>query len=573
MGRENIIGLFNQNFKIIDEVLWNVFRKNEMGDVLLPFMVLRRLDCMLEPTKELVLKTHQDFRDKLGEDRLMPLLRKSAGYSFYNTSRYNFSNLCQDEPNLALNFSSYRNSYSENVRDILENFQFDKVIDRLIKNKLLFQVISHMATIDLGPNKIDNHDMGYLFEEMIRISNEQSNETAGEHFTPRDVVELMTEIVIGNDRETLNQEGLIRTIYDPCCGTGGLLMFGKAHIQEKINAKVKVEIYGQEANEQSYAIAKSDLLITGEDSENIKHGNTLTEDQFPQKKFNYMLANPPYGVNWKKDKAFIDAESLNPAGRFSIGLPRVSDGQMLFILHMLSKMDPNGCRIGIVTSGSPLFIGDAGSGESEIRRYLIENDLVEAIIGMPGDLFYNTGIGTYVWILCNNKNEKRRGKIQLINGSTLATPEKKSLGNKRNKLDTKNRNDLNKMFHDFEESDISKIYPNEYFGYLNIPVEQPLLNKNGEPMLDKKGNVQPDSKLRDSERVALTVDPEMYFEKEVKPHLPNAWFDYNNARIGYEINFTRYFYKYQPLRSVNDILSDLKKLEEETDGLFNQLAN
>jgi type I restriction enzyme M protein len=383
----------------------------------------------------------------------------------------------------------------------------------------------------------------------------------------------MTEIVIGNDKDTLNQEGLIRTIYDPCCGTGGLLMFGKSHIQEKINEKVKVEIFGQEANEQSYAIAKSDLLITGEDSENIKHGNTLTEDQFPHKKFNYMLANPPYGVNWKKDKAFIDAESLNPAGRFSIGLPRVSDGQMLFISHMLSKMDPAGCRIGIVTSGSPLFTGDAGSGESEIRRYLIENDLVEAIVGMPGDLFYNTGIGTYVWFICNNKASARKGKIQLINAAQLATPEKKSLGNKRNKLNVNNRLEIKHIYTEFQESEISKIFPNEYFGYLNIPVEQPLLNKNGEPMLDKKGNVQADSKLRDSERVALTVDPEVYFEKEVKPHLPNAWFDYDNARIGYEINFTKYFYSYKPLRSVNEIIFDLKKLEEESDGLFNNILN
>ena len=480
-------------WQITDDVLRDTFRKNEIGDVVLPFVVLRRLDCILEPVNQKVREAFTRFQDKLSEEKLIPVLRKAAGgLKFYNTSKHTLHSL-KDEPQyIEINFNNYLNGFNPEVREILESFQFGKIIARLSKNRLLYEMIDAICKIDLHTDALDNHGMGYVFEELIRISNEQSNETAGEHFTPRDVIGIMNAFLFAGERENLTKPGIIRTIYDCACGTGGMVNLGKKYILEKVckNSEHKPTIvtYGQELNEQSYAIAKSESLITGEDANNIKLGNSFSQDQFPDKKFHYMMANPPYGVTWKKDKSFIENEALNPAGRFYAGTPRVSDGQLLFIQHMISKMEREGSRIGVVTNGSPLFTGSAGSGESEIRRWIIENDWLECIVSLPKDLFYNTGINTYIWFLTNKKDEKRKGKIQLIDGNATETitvngkekqshlfcqPNKKSLGNKRNEITSKHIGQLLELYTNFEESAHSKIFDNEYFGYYELTIEQP----------------------------------------------------------------------------------------------------
>jgi type I restriction enzyme M protein len=457
----------------------------------------------------------------------------------------------------------------------LESFQFDKVLSRLIKNKLLYELIDALCTIDLHPDKVSNHDMGYVFEKLIRISNEQSNETAGEHFTPRDVIALMNAVMFSTEKAELSKKGIIRTIYDPACGTGGMVNLGKNYILDELLAdtdtKPTIQTYGQELNEQSYAIAKSEALITNEDANNIRHGNSFTEDQFQGKRFHYMMANPPYGVTWKRDAAFILNEALNPAGRFYAGTPSKSDGQLLFLQHMISKMEPDGSRIAVVTNGSPLFTGSAGSGESDIRKWIIENDWLEAIVALPKDLFFNTGINTYIWFISNKKEAKRKGKVQLINANIaedkkkgiigFCKSNKKSLGNKRNEITDQHIAAIQKLYTDFEVNEHSKIYDNEFFGYYQITVEQPLLDEDGNVIKDKSGNPKADSKKRDKENIALDEDIEAYFEREVIPHVPDAWIDFEKTRIGYEINFTKYFYEYVPLRPSSKIKSEISKLE------------
>ncbi|MEY3964869.1 MAG: hypothetical protein RL263_37 [Bacteroidota bacterium] len=570
-------------FQITDKVLWNTFRKNEIGDVLLPFVVVRRLDSILGPVNEQVRTAYETFKDKVTEEKLSPILRKAAGgLQFYNTSRHTIESLKENPKTIEIDFNNYINGFNKEVRDIIENFQFDKVIARLVKNKLLYQMIDAISQVDLSLEKIDNQNMGYIFEELIRVSNEQSNETAGEHFTPRDVIDLMVNIMFSTEKEILSQPGIIRTIYDPALGTGGMINLAKKYILNNLLAdetnKPEIKTYGQEINEQSYAIAKSEALITGENADNIRHGNTFTEDQFPDKHFHYMLANPPYGVTWSKDATFIKNESANPAGRFYAGLPGSSDGQLLFVQHMISKMEREGSKMTVVTNGSPLFTGNAGGGESEIRKWIISNDWLECIIALPKDLFYNTGINTYLWFLNNNKPKHRRGKVQLINANVpedkangidgFCGPEKKSLGNKRNKIEPVHIEELVRLYSNFEESKYSKIFNNEDFGYYQITVEQPEYDKNGNPIKDKKGNLKPDSKKRDKENIPLNVDIESYFNNEVLPHVPDAWIDFDKTRIGYEINFTKYFYEYKPLRSLDEIRADILALEKETDGLL-----
>lgn len=570
-------------FQITDKVLWNTFRKNEIGDVLLPFVVVRRLDCILAPVNENVRTAYETFKDKVTEEKLSPILRKAAGgLQFYNTSRHTIESLKENPRTIEIDFNNYINGFNKEVRDIIENFQFDKVIARLVKNKLLYQMIDAISQVDLSLEKIDNQNMGYIFEELIRISNEQSNETAGEHFTPRDVIDLMVNIMFSTEKEILSQPGIIRTIYDPALGTGGMINLAKKYILNNLLAdetnKPDIKTYGQEINEQSYAIAKSEALITGENADNIRHGNTFTEDQFPDKHFHYMLANPPYGVTWSKDAIFIKNESANPAGRFYAGLPGSSDGQLLFVQHMISKMEREGSKMTVVTNGSPLFTGNAGGGESEIRKWIISNDWLECIIALPKDLFYNTGINTYLWFLNNNKPKHRRGKVQMINANVpedkangidgFCRPEKKSLGNKRNKIEPVHIEELVRLYSNFEESKYSKIFNNEDFGYYQITVEQPEYDKSGNPVKDKKGNLKPDTKKRDKENIPLNVDIESYFNNEVLPHVPDAWIDFDKTRIGYEINFTKYFYEYKPLRSLDEIRADILALEQETDGLL-----
>lgn len=579
-------------WRITDDVLRDAFKKNEIGDVLLPFVVIRRLDCMLENVNEKVRKSYTDFRDKVSEEKLDPILKKAAGgLTYYNTSKHTLHSL-KDEPQyIEINFNNYLNGFNTEVRDILESFQFDKVIARLVKNRLLYEMIDAICKIDLHQDTIDNHSMGYVFEELIRISNEQSNETAGEHFTPRDVIALMNAIIFTPEKEELSKTGIIRTIFDPACGTGGMVNLGKNFVLDDVckdnQNKPTILTYGQELNEQSCAIAKSEALISGENPRDVKHGNSFTDDQFQGKKFHYMMANPPYGVTWKKDKNFIENEALNPAGRFYAGTPRTSDGQLLFLQHMISKMDEkNGSRIGVVTNGSPLFTGDAGSGESNIRKWIIENDWLECIVALPKDLFYNTGINTYIWFLTNKKTKERKGKVQLINANAskvtgtnakgkeetehiFARSNKKSLGNKRNELTQEHINALTEIYTNFEENDYCKIYNNDDFGFYQLTIEQPLY-KDGKKILSK-GNPKPDSKKRDKENVPLTEDIESYFSNEVLPHVPEAWIDYNKTRIGYEINFTKYFYEYKGLQPAAEIKADIIELEKEIATLLNDL--
>lgn len=578
-------------FDITDKVLWNTFRKNEIGDVLLPFVVIRRLDCILEPVNAKVRDAYNNFKDKVSEDKLGPILRKAAGgLQFYNTSKHTLESLKESPKTVEIDFNNYLNGFNAEVRDIIDNFQFDKVVARLVKNKLLYQMIDAICKVDLHKNKVDNHNMGYIFEELIRISNEQSNETAGEHFTPPDVIKLMYSIVFSTERNTLTKPGIIRTIYDPALGTGGMVYKSKKYIEEVLCAgsehKPTIKIFGQEINEQSYAIAKSEALITGENPENIRHGNSFTEDRFPDKNFHYMFANPPYGVTWVKDAKYIQNESANPAGRFYAGLPRTSDGQLLFLQHMISKMEREGSKIAVVTNGSPLFTGDAGSGESEIRKWIITNDWLECIVALPKDLFYNTGINTYLWFLTNKKQEHRKGRVQLINASVqedrengiegFCRPEKKSLGNKRNKIEDFHIDRILELYTAFTEDKNSKILENEEFGYYQIVVERPMYDESGEVVTDKNAKPKPDPSKRDKENIDLSVDIDDYFAKEVLPYASDAWIDYDKTRIGYEINFSKYFYEYRPVRPSKDINQEISELvfgDNHSKGIIELLRN
>lgn len=558
-------------WQLTDNVLRDAFKKNEIGDVVLPFVVIRRLDCILDGLNENVRSTYHNFKDKVAEDKLDPILRKAAGgLKFYNVSNHTLHSLKDDARNIEINFNNYLNGFNQEVRDILESFQFDKIVGRLIKNKLLYEMIDAICKIDMHSDKIDNHGMGYVFEELIRISNEQSNETAGEHFTPRDVIALMNTIMFSTEKEELSQPGIIRTIFDPACGTGGMVNLGKKYILDTLlkdsKTKPTIATYGQELNEQSYAIAKSEALITGEEANNVKHGNSFSEDQFQGKRFHYMMANPPYGVTWKKDQNFIENEALNPAGRFYAGTPRSSDGQLLFLQHMISKMEREGSRIGVVTNGSPLFTGDAGSGESDIRKWIIENDWLECIVALPKDMFYNTGINTYIWFLTNKKQDHRKGKVQLINAVEYCRSNKKSLGNKRNEITDNHIAAIEQLYTNFETTKDCKIFNNDDFGFYQLTVEQPLY--------DAKGKTpKPDSKKRDKENVPLTADIEKYFENEVLPHVPDAWIDFDKTRIGYEINFTKYFYEYKGLRAAAEVKTEIVTLENEIASLLTELLN
>jgi len=498
------------------------------------------------------------------------LCKATNGLNFYNTSFYDLKRLAQDSGNIEINFNNYINGYSKNVLEIIENFQIDKIKDKLVKNDLLFMLVDKFTEVDLNPELVTNHEMGYVFEELLRRFSEMSNETAGEHYTPREVIRLMVNVLFAEHKNTLKEKGILRTVFDPACGTGGMLTVAKDHIHKTINPDAEIYMFGQELNEQTYAIAKSDVLIMGENAENIKLGTSFSNDGFKGKKFNFMLSNPPFGVSWKKEQPFIKSESSDPYGRFHAGLPRISDGALLFQLHMISKMEPSGSRYAIIHNGSPLFTGDAGSGESNIRKWIIENDRLEAIIALPTEMFYNTGIATYIWIVTNKKPKKRKGKVQLVKAVDFFTKMRKSLGNKRNYISNKQIKEITKIYTSFEEGEYCKIFDNEDFGYTKVTVERPLV-KNGKIVRDKQGNPKPDSKLRDYEKIPLKDDIDEYFQREVKPHVPDAWMDRKKDKIGYEINFTKYFYKYTPLRSLEDIKKDILALEKETKGLLEEI--
>jgi type I restriction enzyme M protein len=612
-----------KNFKEKADLIWRVadllrgdYKRSDYGKVILPMTVLRRLDCVLKPTKQKVL----DSLPRVGslKERAKDIaLNKVAGFNFHNRSKFNFDKLIADPNNVAVNLRNYINGFSTGAREIIEYFNFDDQIDRMDDPKadILFRVVKAFQEIDLSD--MDSMEMGYVFEDLIRRFAEQSNETAGEHFTPREVIRLMVNVLFIEDRDILTREGIVKTLYDPACGTGGMLSIGEQYVKD-LNPKAELKVFGQEINPESYAICKSDMLIKGQNPANIKFGNTFTVDGLEEENFDYMLSNPPFGVDWKKAQKTIKAEHDNKgmSGRFGAGLPRINDGSLLFLQHMISKMKPalpaddaGGSRIAIVFNGSPLFTGGAESGESNIRKWIIENDWLEAIIALPDQLFYNTGISTYIWIVTNHKSEERKGKVQLINATGAKDEElykegkidfnrfwqkmDRSLGNKRKKI-AENGNEkgigfITGLYGNFEDvpagktgNEFCKIYPNEFFGYRRVTVEQPL-RENGEVVTDRNGNPKADSSLRDYENIPfLKKDQEGnlvpqsiedYFKTEIKPHLPEAWIDESKTKIGYEINFTKYFYEFKPLRPLAEIKADILALEEKVMEMEKKVLN
>lgn len=566
MNQQNSINIneyTNFIWKIAD-LLRGDYKQSEYGDVILPFTVLCRLDRVLLPTKDKVLEIDQSSQySELVKEKLF---EQATGMKFFNKSNFTFATLKDDAPNIAENLRDYIASFSKNVQEIMESFDMYQQIERLDHAGLLYLVISKYADeIDLSPEKVSNNVMGYLFEELIRRFSESSNETAGEHFTPREVIQLMVTLIFNADADELSEPGKMTSLYDPAAGTGGMLASGSDYLSA-MNPTIYVDCYGQELNPMTYATCKSDMLIKGQQYERIFPGNSFTHDGTAGLEFSYMLCNPPFGVEWRKYETEVRDEhkKLGYAGRFGAGLPRISDGSFLFLQHMISKMKPieeGGSRIAIVFNGSPLFTGDAGSGESEIRRWIIENDWLEAIVALPDQMFYNTGISTYLWIVTNKKKGPRKGKIQLINAAAFSEKMRKSLGSKRNHITEEQIKEIGKIYGDFVPSDFCKIFDNEAFGYQKLVVERPLYDENGAVVCDKKGKPQPDSALRDTENVPLNEDIHAYFKREVLPHVPDAWMDDRKTKIGYEIPFTRQFYKFTPLRDSRVILEEIKALE------------
>ena len=547
---------------ISDDVLRGLFKQHEYGDVILPFLVLRRLDCVQEEYKDEIVELYNELKDKF--DDPSDIIHTKLSINFSNHSRFDLKRLVNEPSKLNENLNEYLRSFSPNVQDIVQNFGLQKHIEKLEENDSLYILIEKFSEVNLHPSIVDNHLMGSIFEELLRKFSEISNETSGEHYTPRDIVNLLVSLVFSSEIDELSKPNKIVSLYDPCCGTGGMLTVGKRWIRENVSKDVEVNMFGQELNSQTYSICKSDFLITNEQPEHIKLGSTLSKDgyQDTNRKFDYMICNPPYGVSWKKDEKYVKNESKELCGRFSVGTPRTSDGQLLFLQHMISKMEPSGSRIGIVLNGSPLFSGDAGSGESEIRKWIIENDWLECIVQLPDQMFFNTGITTYFWIITNKKSEERKGKVQLIDGSSFYKAMKRSLGSKRKEISIEQSHNLFNIYKGFEEGEFSKIYPNNFFGYTKVVVEQPL-KENGDLVTNKKGELKPDSSKRDNERVPLSSDINKYFDSEVKPHVDDAWMDRSKDKVGYEINFTKYFYKFTTLRNPENIREELFQLDKE----------
>lgn len=565
----------------VADLLRGDYKQSDYGKVILPFTLLRRLECVLEPTRADVLTEYQARKD-LGI-AIDVFLTKKAGQSFYNISRFTLSTLLADPTNLRHNLETLIADFSPNAREIFERYKFTEQLAYLDESNLLYKIVEKFATVDLHPDAISNHQMGLVFEELIRRFAEASNETAGEHFTPRDIVRLTTSLLFIGDDSILTKAGIVRSLYDPTAGTGGFLSSGSEYVYE-MNPNAKLVTFGQELNPESYAICKADMLIKGQAVENIKYGNTLSDDQLYDKKFDYMLSNPPFGVEWKKVEKEVKKEHLEKGygGRFGPGLPRVSDGSLLFLLHLISKMRPKeegGSRIGIILNGSPLFTGSAGSGESEIRRYILENDLLEAIVAMPTDMFFNTGIATYIWILSNHKAPERKGKVQLVNASSFGESMRKSLGSKRKQLSDTSIDEITRIYGTFEESKISKIFDTIDFGYRRITVERPLI-EDGKVVMSK-GKPKPDTALRDNENIPLKEDIQEYFKREVLLHVPDAWISEDKKHmdikdgeigiVGYEIPFNRHFYEYTPPRSLHEIDIELDGITQEILDLLNEV--
>ncbi len=625
----------------IAELLRGNYKQSEYGKVVLPFTVLRRLDCVLVPTKDAVQAQLESLPENIDDTMRETMLNMASKNNFHNTSPFTFERLLDDPDNIAANLNNMINGFSYDARDIfIDRFKLHEQVARLDRDNLLYLIVSRFAQADLHPDRVSNLQMGYIFEELIRRFSEQSNETAGEHFTPREVIRLMVNLLFLEDEAALTQRGIIRKLYDPACGTGGMLSIAEDYLRE-LNPEARLIVYGQELNDESYATCKSDMMIKGQDAKNIHPGNSFTEDGLPDEQFDYMLSNPPFGVDWKKVVSEIkdEANHLGYKGRFGAGLPRVSDGSLLFVQHMISKFNQNGelSRLAVVLNGSPLFTGSAGSGESEIRRWIIENDYLEAIIALPTDMFYNTGIATYIWIITNQKTPQRKGKVQLINATDFHVAMIQSLGSKRKEVSDQQIEEITQLFGDFEYvQDRVKIFDNVDFGYQRITIERPLKRnfqvcedrieilksarsfvrlpqeqqqrvlevlatlesdcqyKNRDEFIGiltdaftgaqvnittaqlkliyqslseydetadvcttRKGEPEPDPDLRDYENVPLREDIDAYFEREIQPHVPEAWIDYSKTKVGYEIPFNRYFYVFKPPRELDAIDADL----------------
>ena len=689
----------------VADLIRDAFKRGKYQDVILPLTVLRRLDCVLAPSKENVLQRQAELKGR-GLDELHGQLCRASGFAFYNTSRYDFERLLADAPNVAANLRNYIAGFSQNMREVLERFDFDNTISKLDEAGLLFQVLERFGNVDLHPDIIDNATMGTIFEELIRRFNEALNENPGEHFTPRDVVHLMVDLMLVGDESNISGEGVVRTIYDPCCGSGGMLTIAKEHIAighrengslltGPVNPLAEIYLYGQEVNPETWAVSKSDLYMkdpTGKDAENVVFGTTLSNDRHATSTFDYLIANPPYGKDWKRDESAVRAEhGRDGAGRFGPGLPRISDGQLLFLLHMIARVKTpkeGGSRIAIIMNGSPLFTGDAGSGESEIRRYIFENDLLEALVALPEQLFYNTGIATYIWLLTNRKIPERQGKVQLIDASSFWVPMPRSLGDKRRQIPRDKARDILEILKHYRDGDtrtvtrdgnqeegvVSRVFPTTHFGFRKVTVERPLrLNFQASPerigrleeekgfealatsrkrgyaaaqeeaqglrfqrslldllhslpktivtdrkafedildaavkkaglklpaparkavlsalserdpaaeiCRDRDGTPEPDPELRDTERVPLAEDVNAFFEREVRPHVPDAWIDASKRDakdgevgvVGYEINFNRYFYRYSPPRPLEDIETDIRHIEADIVRMLREIT-
>ena len=669
----------NGNFSTVTNFIWNIadllrdiYKRKDYPDVILPFTVLRRLDCVLSTTKEPVLETYEKYYGKLEDPSAV--LMKASGHNFYNVSKYDFKKLLSDPENIKQNMFDYINGFSKNMIEVMERFKLRERINYLAEKDLLFKIVQKFSEVDLSPEAISNHDMGYVFEELIRKFSEANNEEAGEHFTPREIIRLMVNILMSEDQDRLSKPGIITTVYDPACGTGGMLTVAKDHILSDINSNANVELFGQEINDETFAVSKSDMIIKGENPDNIKPDSSFSHDGFPNQRFDYILSNPPFGKDWRQDQKFIEDEyERGFSGRFGAGLPRIDDGQFLFLQHMISKMHPlesgERTRIAIVFNGSPLFTGDAGSGESEIRRWIIENDYLDTIIAMPDQLFYNTNISTYLWILTNRKENTRKGKVTLIDARDMFTEMKKNLGQKRKELSDDQIKEITDLYLHNTANGRLKIFDNSDFGYRKITVDKPLRMKfvvsadnigkisedkafqirknkknqaeliesseeshivmnalssmagkefnsrnefekdlenvfkkngirpsatqlksifkifgirdeNAEIVLDRNGKPEADTEARDYENVPLKEDINKYFEREVKPFVPDAWIntdvrdqkDGKIGKVGYEISFNRYFYKFVPPRPLEEIDADLKKLGKEIIDLLGEIT-
>ena len=592
LNTQSLQPVINFLWTVADDVLVNTYQKGKYKDVILPMVVIRRLDLLLEPTKEQVLKTFKEYKAKLQNlDSLLTNKKHGSGLAFYNTSKFTLKKLLEDPKNLRSNFENYLNGFSENVQDIIKQFKFRNEIETLDEADILFSLIEKFCSpkVELHPDKLPPLAMGYVYEDLVRRFNEENNEEAGEHFTPREIIDLMTHLVFMPVKDKIKQGTYL--IYDPCVGSGGMLTIAKNFLLNPdglIKSNATVHLYGQESTPFIYATCKSDMLIKGEDPDKIVYGSTLSAYGFDKDlKFDFMLTNPPYGKTWAPDKKAL---GVGPKGaitdrRFMLKgsykeeavTSRVNDGQLMFVLHMLSKMKDTelGSRIASVHNGSALFTGDAGQGESEIRKYIIENDLLEAIVALPNDMFYNTGIPTYIFLFTNRKAKNRKGKVQLINATSelFYNKMRKSLGKKRVEYLPGHISKIENMYFEFEDNEYSKIFDNADFGYAQITVNRSLKDENGKVVKDAKGKPKPDPKLKDTENIPLKEDIQEFFKREVLPFAQGAWWDKKDTKIGYEINFAKYFYKHQPPRALEDIAKDILAIEQETDGLLKEIIS